>query len=386
MYYSKNFIFTSESVSEGHPDKIADQLSDTILDAYISQDKTAKVACECLVTTNYLLIAGEINSKINIDEDTIRQLARETIKNIGYNQPNIGFDADSIKIDIRLHQQSTDIAQGVEGSGLYKEKGAGDQGMMFGFAIDETDNLMPMPISYAHGILQYLKELRHNNKVPFLLPDAKSQVSIHYENGIPKEIGSIVVSSQHTEDVSYETVEEFIIEQCIKQCLPHTLLSNTKYFINPTGKFTIGGPHGDCGLTGRKIIVDTYGGYGRHGGGAFSGKDPSKVDRSVAYMARYIAKNIVASSIARSCEIQLAYAIGKAQPVSLLVNTFNSSKIPDHKIEQIIWDNFDLTPEGIRKTLKLNSIPYLPTATYGHFGRKEESFTWEKLDKTNIFQ
>ncbi len=387
MFYEKDFIFTSESVSEGHPDKICDQISDGILDLYLQNDPASRVACECLVTTNYLLIAGEISSKAKIQSQTIEETARNIICKIGYDKDDVGFNFKSAKVEIKMHEQSNDIAQGVEGKGFYQEQGAGDQGMMFGFAINETDNLMPMPIQYSHKILQTLSKLRHENTVSFLLPDAKSQVSVKYEKGIPIEITKIVVSTQHREDVSYEDIKEFVIEECIKKCIQASWLKNTKYFINPTGRFVIGGPKGDCGLTGRKIIVDTYGGFARHGGGAFSGKDPSKVDRSAAYMARYLAKNLVAAKMADICEIQLAYAIGVAKPISVMVNTFGTGKISDQKLEGIIKDNFNLTPINIRETLSLNNIHYLPTSAYGHFGRQENgTFTWEATDKINVFK
>ena len=387
MSYNKNFIFTSESVSEGHPDKICDQVSDSILDLYLSKDKQSRVACECLATTDYLLIAGEVTSQANIDKKEIETTARNVIKNIGYTHANIGFDASTAQIDIRLHAQSPDIAQGVIGSGLHKEEGAGDQGMMFGFAVNETEALMPMPIYYSHKILKKLSELRRSNQLSFLLPDAKSQVSVRYENGKPVAINAIVVSSQHKEEATHKQVEEAIIEKCIKDVVPSSLLQDTKYYINPTGRFVIGGPHGDCGLTGRKIIVDTYGGFGRHGGGAFSGKDPSKVDRSAAYMARYVAVNVVASGMASLCEVQIAYAIGVAKPISVMVNTFGTGKKSDEDLSKLIQTHFDLTPKGIRETLQLRDIVYLPTASYGHFGRKEQgSFTWEVPNKIEVFK
>ena len=387
MSYNKNFIFTSESVSEGHPDKICDQISDAVLDLYLSKDHAARVACECLVTTQYLLIAGEIATPVLMDKVEIETVARNVMRDIGYTHTRIGFDADTAKIDIKLHSQSPDIAQGVIGEGLYQEEGAGDQGMMFGFAVNETDAFMPMPIYYAHNILHKLSSIRKKNEIDFLLPDAKSQVSIRYENGKPVAIDTIVVSSQHQDYIEHSVIEEAIIETCIKQVIPASLLQGTKYYINPTGRFVVGGPHGDCGLTGRKIIVDTYGGFGRHGGGAFSGKDPSKVDRSAAYMARYVALNVVASGVADMCEVQIAYAIGVAKPVSVMVNTFGTGKKTDEELSKIIQENFNLTPKGIRETLSLRTISYLPTAAYGHFGRQQEgSFTWEKTDKTHFFK
>jgi len=379
---NKDFLFTSESVSEGHPDKFSDQVSDAVLDAFLSNDPSSRVACETLVTTGTMKIAGEVTSKTKLSKEDIAQIGKDIALKIGYNSEDVGFDGNTADIDVLLHSQSPDISQGVTGGeGLFKEEGAGDQGMMFGFAINETDALMPMPIYYSHKLLENLAELRHNNQLKFLRPDSKSQVTIKYENGKPKSIETVVISTQHDADVSHAELSESIIEECVKKVLPADLLINTKYFINPTGRFVVGGPHGDCGLTGRKIIVDTYGGFSRHGGGAFSGKDPSKVDRSAAYMTRYMAKNIVASGVAEMCEIQLAYAIGVAKPVSVMVDTFGTGKMPDEKIAELIQDIFDLTPKGIRETLQLREIKYLPTAAYGHFGRIGDSFTWEKTDK-----
>ncbi len=389
MNQERDFVFTSESVSEGHPDKVCDQISDAILDSYLALDNTTRVACESLTTTNHVTVAGEIStsSKGSISKDKIEEITRSVMKDIGYVHDDIGFDYKNAQVNVLLHEQSQDIAQGVIGEGLHKEEGAGDQGMMFGFAINETEALMPMPIYYSHKILENLTALRKTNKMPFLRPDAKSQVTVRYEKGKPVGIQTVVVSTQHTPDVEHKKLSEQVIEDCVKKVLPASLLQNTQYFINPTGRFVIGGPHGDCGLTGRKIIVDTYGGYGRHGGGAFSGKDPSKVDRSAAYMMRYVAKNVVASGIASQCEIQVAYAIGVAKPVSLVVNTFGTGKIGDEKIEKLIFDNFDLTPRGIREALNLRGIKYRPTAAYGHFGREgQDSFTWEKTDKANVFK
>lgn len=377
-----NFIFTSESVSEGHPDKVSDQISDAILDAYLAQDPKSRVACETLVTTNLAVIAGEITSKGTVDAEKI---ARGIIAKIGYTHDDIGFDAKSAEVQIRLHEQSPDISQGVtEGEGLFKEQGAGDQGLMFGLAVKETPELMPMPIFYAHELMKYLAELRHSGKLPFLRPDAKSQVTVIYENGKPVKIDTVVISTQHTPDVKHKQIEESVIEECIKKVIPAGFLSKeTKYFINPTGIFVVGGPHGDCGLTGRKIIVDTYGGYGRHGGGAFSGKDPSKVDRSAAYIGRYVAKNIVAAGLADKCEVQLAYAIGVAEPVSVHVDTFGTGKKTEDEIVKKIRNVFKLTPSGIIGSLKLleKGRTYLDTAAYGHFGRTGETFTWERTDK-----
>jgi S-adenosylmethionine synthetase len=386
MYTNRSFLFTSESVSEGHPDKVCDQISDSVLDAYLSIDKTARVACESLITTNHMTIAGEVSATEEISKADIEKIARKVVKEIGYDHEDTGFDADNAEVNILLHAQSADIAMGVTGEGLHKEEGAGDQGLMFGFAINETTELMPMPIYFSHLILKDLAQKRHSKAIKFLRPDAKSQVTVKYENGLPKSIDTVVVSTQHTPDVSHKELSEVVIEEVIKKTLPAEFLKNTRYFINPTGQFIIGGPHGDCGLTGRKIIVDTYGGYARHGGGAFSGKDPSKVDRSAAYMMRYIAKNIVASGIASVCELQVAYAIGVAQPVSVLVNTFGTGKISDEKIEKIIQEKVDLSPRGIRDKLNLRDVKYLPSASYGHFGRSEASFTWERTDIKDIFK
>lgn len=386
MYTNRSFLFTSESVSEGHPDKVCDQISDTVLDAYLAVDKTARVACESLITTNHMTIAGEVSAKQEISKAEIEKIARAVVKKIGYNHEDVGFDADKAEVNILLHAQSADIAMGVTGDGLHKEEGAGDQGLMFGFAINETKELMPMPIYFSHLILKDLAAKRHNNTLKFLRPDAKSQVTVKYENGKPVSIDTVVVSTQHSPDVSHKEISESVIEECIKKVLPAEFLKNTRYLINPTGQFIIGGPHGDCGLTGRKIIVDTYGGYARHGGGAFSGKDPSKVDRSAAYMMRYIAKNIVASGVASVCELQVAYAIGVAQPVSVLINTFGTGKVPDEKLEKIVAEKLDLSPRGIREQLSLRDVKYLPSASYGHFGRSEDSFTWEKTDIKDIFK
>lgn len=387
MYTNRDYVFTSESVSEGHPDKVCDQVSDAVLDAYLSGDNTSRVACETMVTTNDMIISGEISSAKTIEKSDIEKLARKVARDIGYTSKEIGFDADNANIQVLLHQQSKDIAQGVTGDGLHKEEGAGDQGMMFGFAINETPALMPMPIFYSHKILELMAGLRKGEDISFLRPDAKSQVTVKYEQGKPVSIDTVVVSTQHSEDASHKEIEEAIIEQVVKKVIPAELIKpETRYFVNPTGRFVIGGPDGDAGLTGRKIIVDTYGGYARHGGGAFSGKDPSKVDRSAAYMTRYVAKNIVASGIAEMCEIQVAYAIGVAQPVSIVVNTFGTGKVADEKIEQLVKDNFDMTPRGIRETLNLRDNVYLPTASYGHFGRDGDSFPWEATDKVEVFK
>ncbi|HDM32498.1 MAG TPA: methionine adenosyltransferase [Deltaproteobacteria bacterium] len=376
---SKNFLFSSESVTEGHPDKIADQISDAILDEIISNDKTAHVACETLVTTGLAIVSGEISTSHIPD---VQQVVRKTIKEIGYTDGSMGFSWDTCGVMITLDRQSPDIAQGVnEGQGLFKEQGAGDQGMMFGYACDDTDVLMPSPIYYAQSLSKRLAEVRKNGVLPFLRPDGKTQVTFEYENFVPIRINTIVIAAQHTEDVDLKTVQEGITEEVIKKVVPGELLSqDTKYYINATGRFVLGGPHADCGLTGRKIIVDTYGGFASHGGGAFSGKDPSKVDRSAAYMARYIAKNIVASGIAKRCTVQLAYVIGVADPVSIMVETEGTGLIPDEKISQIIRDVFPLKPKQIIERLDLLRPIYKKTAAYGHFGRTEPEFTWEKTD------
>jgi S-adenosylmethionine synthetase len=382
----KDFIFTSESVSEGHPDKVCDQISDAILDAFLQQDPKSRVACETLVTTNLVVVAGEITSKGKVDTQA---LAREVISKIGYNDIAMGFDAEFAVVQSHVHKQSPDISQGVtEGEGMFKEQGAGDQGLMFGFAIDETKELMPMPIFYSHELMKKMAQLRHSKKLKFLRPDAKSQVTVIYENGKPVAVDAIVISTQHTPEAKHKQIKEAVIEECIKKVIPLELLKKTKYFINPTGIFIIGGPHGDTGLTGRKIIVDTYGGYGRHGGGAFSGKDPSKVDRSAAYMGRYIAKNVVAAKLASKCEVQLAYAIGVAEPVSVLVDTFGTNTIPEAEIVKRVKANFKLTPRGITESLKLldKGRKYQETASYGHFGRTGETFTWEKTDKVEALK
>ncbi|MCL2154671.1 MAG: methionine adenosyltransferase [Leptospirales bacterium] len=376
----ENFIFTSESVSEGHPDKIADQISDAILDAHLSGDKESRVACETLVTTDRIIIAGEITSGVIVNYEDI---ARNVVKDIGYNDPGIGFDYKSCEVGVYVHAQSQDISQGVtEGEGLHKEQGAGDQGMMFGFAVAETNELMPMPIITAHRLVKRLSDVRKSGEVNFLRPDSKSQVSVKYENGKPSKIDAIVISTQHTPEVSNDDIKEAVIETVIKKIIPVEMIDkNTKFFINPTGRFVIGGPNGDTGLTGRKIIVDTYGGMGRHGGGAFSGKDSSKVDRSAAYMGRYIAKNIVAAGLAHKCEVQLAYAIGVADPVSVMVDTFGTGSIPESEIAERIKKFFDMKPIGIIKTLDLKKPQFKATAAYGHFGRENEGFRWELTDK-----
>lgn len=375
-----DFMFTSESVSEGHPDKVADQISDAVLDSILAQDPKARVACETLVTTGMAMIAGEITTTAYAD---LPAIVRQTIKEIGYDDSSMGFDYETCAVLTSIDQQSPDIAQGVtEGEGLFKEQGAGDQGLMFGFACDDTPELMPMPIMFAHRLTQKLAEIRKSGRMPFLRPDSKSQVSIQYLDDKPTRIDTVVLSTQHTPDISYDELKEAIMEEVIKVNLPAELLdAKTRYLINPTGRFVVGGPMGDCGLTGRKIIVDTYGGQGSHGGGAFSGKDPSKVDRSASYMARYVAKNVVASGLARKCEVQLAYAIGVAEPVSVMINTFGTGKIPSNRIAEIVQAEFDMRPAAIIRQLDLLRPIYRQTAAYGHFGRELPDFTWEKTDR-----
>jgi S-adenosylmethionine synthetase len=378
---SNRYFFTSESVGEGHPDKLCDQISDAILDACIKDDPQSRVACETFASTSLVLIGGEITTNTFID---FHHLVRDVARDIGYTDPSYGLDCNSMAVLDMIHNQSADISQGVSGKGLKKfkgQQGAGDQGMMFGFACNETKELMPLPIMLAHKILIHAAKLRKNKTIKWLRPDSKSQVTIEYENFKPIRIDSVVVSHQHDHDVTYKEIESTIIEKIIRPVLePTNLLDNkTKYFINPTGRFVIGGPFGDTGLTGRKIIVDTYGGMGRHGGGAFSGKDPTKVDRSAAYAARYVAKNIVAAKLAERCEIQLAYAIGVPFPVSIMVDTFGTGKIPEQQIEKAVEKVFDLSPAGIIKTLDLRKPIFQKTASYGHFGRPE--FPWEKTDK-----
>lgn len=379
-------LFTSESVSEGHPDKVADQISDAILDAYLERDSDSRVACETLVTTDYCLVAGEVTSSGKVD---LEKVVRDTICEIGYTDHNIGFDGQTCRVDVRIHPQSPDISQGVtEGEGMFKEQGAGDQGLMFGYACDETPELMPTPIVFAHRLVQKLAELRKTNVLKYIRPDSKSQVTVEYVNGKPVRVDTVVVSTQHTEDVSHEKIQQDVIEQVIKAVIPaHLLDAQTRFFVNPTGKFVVGGPHGDTGLTGRKIIVDSYGGWARHGGGAFSGKDPSKVDRSAAYAARYVAKNIVAAGLASQCEVQLAYAIGVAEPVSILVDTFGTGKVSHEKLEELVRKVFNLKPKGIIEMLKLKLPIFQATAAYGHFGRPPATaggFSWERTDKAEI--
>ena len=380
-----NHLFTSESVSEGHPDKVADQISDAILDAILAQDKHARVACESLVTTGLALIAGEITTSAWVDMPNI---VRETIREIGYNSSDMGFDWQSCAVLTSIGKQSADIAQGVdEGSGLDLDQGAGDQGLMFGYACDETDVLMPMPITYAHYLVKRQAEVRKAGVLPWLRPDAKSQVTIEYENNVAKRIEAVVLSTQHSPDISYEDLKEAVMETIIKPVLPaHMIDRNTKYFINPTGRFVIGGPVGDCGVTGRKIIVDSYGGRGSHGGGAFSGKDPSKVDRSSSYMGRYVAKNIVAAGLATEVEVQVAYAIGISKPVSINVKTFGTGKISEERLVAVIGEVFDLRPKAIIQQLDLLRPIYHKTAAYGHFGRELPEFTWERVDKVEALR
>ena len=376
---NRKYLFTSESVSEGHPDKLCDQVSDAILDACLTEDPASRVACETFATTGMILVGGEITTNTYVD---VQEVARGVACKIGYVKPEYGLDFESMAVLNTIHSQSPDISQGVSsGEGLFKEQGAGDQGMMFGFACKETPELMPAPVMFSHQILLKASEMRKGGNLTWLRPDSKSQVTIEYDGFTPKRIDTVVVSHQHDEDISYEELKNQIISKIIKPVLEPTglLADDTKYFINPTGRFVIGGPHGDSGLTGRKIIVDTYGGMGRHGGGAFSGKDPSKVDRSAAYMARYVAKNIVAADLCRRCEVELAYAIGVPYPVSVMVDTFGTGKAPETKIEEAVKKVFDLSPAGIISTLDLKKPIYQKTAAYGHFGR--DIFSWEKTDK-----
>lgn len=379
----KDFLFTSESVTEGHPDKVADQISDGVLDALLKEDHRSRVACETLVTTGLALIAGEITTSAKVDYP---QIVRNTIRGIGYTDASIGFDADTCAVMVTLDRQSPDIAMGVDEK-ENKEQGAGDQGLMFGYACNHTPELMPMPIFYAHKLTKQLAEVRKNGTLKFLRPDGKSQVTVKYENNRPKTIDTIVISTQHTPDVDNKTIKESVVEEVIKKVIPSEFIDkDTKYYINPTGRFVVGGPQGDCGLTGRKIIVDTYGGHGSHGGGAFSGKDPSKVDRSASYMGRYIAKNIVAAGLADECEVQVAYAIGIAEPVSVMVDTFGTEKVANEKIIKAVKANFNLKPAEIIKTLDLLRPIYKKTAAYGHFGRNEPEFTWERTDKVEALK
>lgn len=371
-------LFTSESVTEGHPDKVADQISDAILDSVLEQDQYGRVACETLVTTGLAFVAGEMTTKAYVD---IPKIIRGTIKAIGYTEPDLAFDWEACAVITSIDEQSTDIAQGVLGKGLHKEKGAGDQGMMFGYAVNQTEELMPLPIMLAHKILIKLSDLRKSGKIPYLKPDGKSQVTVEYDEGKPIRVDTVVLSTQHSAEVSYDEIKNDMINDVIKKVIPGDMIDDkgTTYHINPTGRFVIGGPHGDTGVTGRKIMVDTYGGFGSHGGGCFSGKDPTKVDRSGAYIARYISKNIVASGLASEAELQIAYAIGVAHPVSVSVDTHGTGQVDDEAIVHALKKVFELTPEGIIETLDLRKPIYTKTASYGHFGRNE--FSWEKTDK-----
>jgi S-adenosylmethionine synthetase len=380
----RKYLFTSESVSEGHPDKLADQVSDAVLDACLTDDPNSRVACETFTTTGMILIGGEITTETYVD---FQEVARGVAKKIGYDRPEYGLDYESMSVMSTIHSQSPDISQGVSGTGLFQgQQGAGDQGMMFGYACKETPELMPAPIHYAHQLLLFAADKRKSGGMTWLRPDSKSQVTIEYDGHTPVRVDTVVISHQHDEDIAYEELKKQIIAKIIKPVLePSGLLDdNTKYFVNPTGRFVIGGPHGDAGLTGRKIIVDTYGGMGRHGGGAFSGKDPSKVDRSAAYMARYVAKNVVAADLCERCEVELAYAIGVPYPVSVMVDTFGTAQADEKKIEDAVQKVFDLSPAGIIKTLDLKRPVFQKTSTYGHFGREE--FSWEKTDKVKDLQ
>ena len=380
---ASSYLFTSESVSEGHPDKVADQISDTVLDAILEQDPRGRVACETMVKTGMVIVSGEITTSAWVD---MQDVIRKRIKDIGYNDPEMGFDSASCAVLTAIDKQSPDIAMGVDESDNH-EQGAGDQGLMFGYASNETDVLMPAPITYAHRLMKRQAELRKNGALPWLRPDAKSQVTMQYQDGKPVGIDAVVISTQHSPNIKYETLKEAVMDEIIKPVLPAEWLHrDTRYYINPTGRFVIGGPVGDCGLTGRKIIVDTYGGMARHGGGAFSGKDPSKVDRSAAYMGRYIAKNIVAAGIADRCEVQVSYAIGVAQPTSIMVQTFGTGKIQDDHITTLIREFFDLRPKALISHLNLMRPIYVATAAYGHFGRTEDSFSWEKTDKADVLR
>jgi len=378
----KDFVFTSESVSEGHPDKMCDQISDAVLDGLLAEDPDSRVACETLCTTGIVMLAGEITTKARLDYP---DLVREAVRRIGYTSSDMGFDADTCGVQVALDRQSPDISQGVTaGQGLHEEQGAGDQGLMFGFACDETPELMPLPIVLAHKLVDHLADVRRDGKHDYLRPDSKSQVTVEYRDGRPTRVGAVVISTQHAPEVAYEELRGAMVDEVIKHVIPGNYLDgDTVFHVNPTGRFVVGGPMGDCGLTGRKIIVDTYGGMGRHGGGAFSGKDPTKVDRSAAYMARYIAKNVVAAGLARKCEVQLAYAIGVAQPVSVLVDSFDTGAVDDATLARLVTDNFELKPVGIIAALDLKRPIYQKTAAYGHFGRSTEGgfFPWEKTDR-----
>jgi len=383
---SKNFVFTSESVSEGHPDKVADRISDSVLDAILKQDKHARVACETMINTGMIILSGEITTSAVID---YQEIARNAVKDIGYNSSDMGFDYASCAVLVSMDKQSVDIAAGVnEGEGLDLDQGAGDQGLMFGYASNETDVLMPMPIHLSHKLVEKQAEVRKNKTLTYLRPDAKSQVTVRYENSVPVAIDAVVLSTQHSADVSHADLVKGVMEEIIHPVLAPTglLHDKTEYHINPTGRFVIGGPVGDCGVTGRKIIVDTYGGFGHHGGGAFSGKDPTKVDRSACYMMRYVAKNIVAAGLADRCEVQVAYAIGVARPLSVMVNTFDTGKIDEVRLAEIVREVFDLRPKGIVQALDLLRPIYAKTSAYGHFGRELPEFTWEKTDKVDALK
>jgi S-adenosylmethionine synthetase len=381
---SNDYLFTSESVSEGHPDKVADQISDAILDAILEQDPRARVAAETLCNTGLVVLAGEITTHANVD---YIQVARNTIKRIGYDNTDFGIDYKGCAVLVAYDKQSPDIAQGVdEGAGIDLDQGAGDQGLMFGYACDETPELMPAAIYYAHRLVERQSQLRKDGRLPWLRPDAKSQVTLRYVNGRPVSVNTVVLSTQHAPEISHSQIEEAVIEEIIKPVLPREWLQDTRYLVNPTGRFVIGGPQGDCGLTGRKIIVDTYGGAAPHGGGAFSGKDPSKVDRSAAYAARYVAKNVVAAGLARQCQVQVSYAIGVARPINITVYTEGTGVISDEKIAELVMEHFDLRPKGIVQMLDLLRPIYAKSAAYGHFGREEPEFTWERTDKAALLR
>ncbi len=380
---AKEFLFTSESVTEGHPDKVADQISDAILDAILAQDKYSRVACETMVTTGLAMIAGEITTAARIDYPDI---VRQTIKDIGYCDSSMGFDWETCAVLTSIDRQSPDIAQGVEGRGLTPEQGAGDQGLMFGYASTSTENLMPMPIWYAHRLAERLAKVRKNGTLPFLRPDGKTQVTVRYEDGMPKNIHTVVIASQHNPEVKYENLKEAIVEEVIKKTIPAELLVDTKFLVNTTGRFVVGGPLGDCGITGRKIIVDTYGGRGYHGGGAFSGKDPTKVDRTSSYMLRHVAKNVVAAGLAHRCEVQVAYSIGLPDPLSIMVYTYDTAIIPEDKLLKIIKETFSFKPAAMIQYLDLQRPIFKKTAAYGHFGRTDPDFTWEYVNKVDILR
>ena len=380
---ARSFLFTSESVTEGHPDKVADQISDSILDAILAQDKFARVACETLVTTGLAMIAGEITTTARIDYPDI---VRQTIKEIGYNDSSMGFDWETCAVLTSVDRQSPDIAQGVEGRGLSPEQGAGDQGLMFGYASTSTENLMPMPIWYAHRLAERLAKVRKNGTLPWLRPDGKTQVTVRYENGLPASIHTVVIAAQHNPEVKYKDLEEAIIEEVIKKTIPTDLLVDTKFLINTTGRFVVGGPLGDCGITGRKIIVDTYGGRGYHGGGAFSGKDPTKVDRTTSYMLRHVAKNVVAAGLAKRCEVQVAYSIGLPDPLSIMVYTYDTAVISEDKLLEIIKETFSFKPAAMIQYLELQRPIFKKTAAYGHFGRTDPDFTWEYVNKVDVLR